>query len=56
MTDLDPASVVTGVKFAMLRGAGPALPADYAITNTSERVVNYVLSTAFQHEFWSGLR
>ena len=55
MTDLEPEAVLRGVRFAMARGPGE-LPAHYAITNTSERVVNFVLSTAFQHEFWSGLR
>jgi UDP-N-acetylglucosamine 2-epimerase (non-hydrolysing) len=56
MTDLDPATVVAGVRFAMARGASPELPADYAVTNTSERVVNFILSTAGQHRFWAGLR
>ncbi len=56
MTDLDPAAVVAGVGFAMARGSSPELPADYAVTNTSERVVNYILSTAGQHRFWAGLR
>ena len=40
----------------MGRGAAPALPADYAVANTSERVVNFILSTAGQHRFWAGLR
>ena len=56
MTDLDPATVVAGIRFAMARGSSPELPADYAVTNTSERVVNFILSTAGQHRFWAGLR
>ena len=56
MTDLDSAALVTAIRFAMAREFGPERPADYRITNTSERVVNLILSTAFQHEFWSGLR
>lgn len=56
MTDLDPSRVVAGVRFAMERGRSPGLPSDYAVTNTSERVVNFILSTAHQHRFWSGLR
>ncbi len=56
MTDLDPAGVVAGVRFAMARGSAPELPADYTVTNTSERVVNFILSTAGQHRFWAGLR
>jgi UDP-N-acetylglucosamine 2-epimerase (non-hydrolysing) len=63
MTDLEPGAVVRGIRFAMARAArasggsrGGERPADYAITNTSERVVAFILSTAFQHDFWSGLR
>jgi UDP-N-acetylglucosamine 2-epimerase len=63
MTDLSPNAVVRGIRFAMARAGardegcrGGQVPVDYAITNTSERVVNFILSTAFQHEFWSGLR
>lgn len=58
MTDLDPEAVLRGIRFAMARGGsrGGERPADYSIDNTSERVVNFILSTAFQHEFWSGLR
>lgn len=64
MTDLDAASVVRAIRFAVGRAAsavegesrGGERPADYQISNTSERVVNCILSTAFQHEFWTGLR
>lgn len=64
MTDLDAEAVVRAIRFATGRaGAAPdglsrggERPADYKITNTSERVVNFILSTAFQHDFWSGLR
>lgn len=65
MTDLDPQAVLRGVRFAMARAArnetsgaarGGVVPADYSILNTSERVVNFILSTAFQHQFWTGLR
>lgn len=56
MTDLDPAHVVAGIRFAMARGQDPALPVDYTVPNTSERVVNFILSTATQHRVWAGLR
>lgn len=56
MTDLDPDVVVAGVGFAMSRGTAPAVPADYVVTNTSERAVNFILSAAPQHRFWAGLR
>ncbi len=56
MTDLDADVVVTAVRLAMDRPTGGERPADYRIANTSERVVNLILSTAFQHRAWSGLR
>ena len=56
MTDLDPAVVVPGIRFAIQRGAAPEVPVDYQVVNTSERVVNFILSTAPQHRFWAGLR
>ncbi len=64
MTDLDAEAVVRAIRFATGRAGtvpdglsrGGERPADYKITNTSERVVNFILSTAFQHDFWSGLR
>lgn len=56
MVDLAPETVLPGAEFAMARGRSPELPADYCVTNTSERVVNFILSTAPQHKQWSGLR
>lgn len=63
LTDLDAEAVVRAIRFARARadsvdGAfrGGERPVDYQITNTSERVVNFILSTAFQHDFWFGLR
>jgi hypothetical protein len=48
--------VVRGVQLAMARSGGGESPKDYLITNTSERVVNFMISTAFQHATWAGLR
>ncbi|TXH32179.1 MAG: UDP-N-acetylglucosamine 2-epimerase (non-hydrolyzing) [Actinobacteria bacterium] len=56
MVDVAPDQVVAGLEFAMARGRSPEAPADYCVTNTSERVVNFMLSTAPQHKQWSGLR
>ncbi|MBK8445149.1 MAG: UDP-N-acetylglucosamine 2-epimerase (non-hydrolyzing) [Micropruina sp.] len=64
MADLDAPAVLRGIRFAMACAKtvesgvshGRVLPVDYQIANTSERVVNLILSTAFQHNFWSGLR
>lgn len=64
MTDLDVPSVLRGIRFSMARAAsadtdasrGGETPNDYRVVNTSERVVNFIISTAFQHAVWSGLR
>ncbi len=56
MVDVAPEQAVAGVEFAMARGSSPQAPDDYCVTNTSERVVNFMLSTAPQHKQWSGLR
>lgn len=55
MTGLDPANVLEAVAIAV---AAPAseIPDDYRITNTSERVVNFIVSTVRRHKQWSGLR
>jgi UDP-N-acetylglucosamine 2-epimerase (non-hydrolysing) len=56
MTDIGPGVVLAGLEVAMARASTPAIPEHYTITNTSERVVNLILSTAHEHRFWSGLR
>ncbi len=55
MTGLDPANVVEAVALAI---ATPTreVPDDYRIPNTSERVVNFIVSTVKRHQQWSGLR
>ena len=32
------------------------VPSDYQITNTSDRVINFILSTHHVRDFWSGIR
>ncbi|PFG39018.1 UDP-N-acetylglucosamine 2-epimerase (non-hydrolysing) [Georgenia soli] len=62
MTGLAAGDVVSAVREAMSAppapsiGARPTLPEDYAVSNTSERVVRFMLSTAPRHRFWAGLR
>lgn len=63
-TDLDSDAVTLAIRFATRRAAaaddstsrGGQLPTAYTVDNTCERVVNLILSTAFQHRQWSGLR
>ncbi|WP_330476578.1 non-hydrolyzing UDP-N-acetylglucosamine 2-epimerase [Terrabacter sp. C0L_2] len=60
MTGLDADDVVAGVRVAMAatrqRGIDHLAPDDYLIENTSERAVNFILSTARRHHVWAGLR
>ncbi|MGQ0844949.1 MAG: non-hydrolyzing UDP-N-acetylglucosamine 2-epimerase [Sporichthyaceae bacterium] len=57
MTGLDARDVVIAVDLTM-RHHDPArtLPADYAISNTADRVVRFIVSTARRHAGWAGLR
>lgn len=61
MTGLDRYDVVNAVRIAMgsehsREGIGPLTPEDYLIENTSERTVNFILSTAGRHHSWDGIR
>lgn len=63
MTGLDRATILTGID-AVTRifaeheasGSGIPVPADYCITNTSERVVKLILGTAKLSNTWDGIR
>lgn len=59
MTGLDAADMVTAVRLAMDSAGADRrsiVPDDYNITNTSERVVRFILSTAHRHHDWAGIR
>lgn len=63
MTGLNPDTILDGIAaitqgFAERQKSGLAhpVPADYCITNTSERVVNLVLGTARLSNSWDGIR
>jgi UDP-N-acetylglucosamine 2-epimerase (non-hydrolysing) len=56
MTDLRPQSVVAGIGAAFANHATTAIPTDYQPTDCSIRVRNFILSTAFEHAQWAGLR
>jgi UDP-N-acetylglucosamine 2-epimerase len=49
-------SITLGFKDRQARGIPHPIPADYSITNTSERVVNLVLGTARLSNAWDGIR
>ncbi|MCW3814977.1 UDP-N-acetylglucosamine 2-epimerase (non-hydrolyzing) [Micromonospora sp. DR5-3] len=58
MTGLDPAGVVeaVGVVTAQVAADGVPCPADYQVTDTSRRVVDFILSTVRRHHDWAGIR
>lgn len=58
MTGLDPRGLVEAITVAVAQAAteGMPCPADYRITDTSRRVVNFILSTVRRHHEWAGLR
>ncbi|WP_431875426.1 non-hydrolyzing UDP-N-acetylglucosamine 2-epimerase [Micromonospora marina] len=58
MTGLDPAGVLEAVRVATDQCAegGVPCPADYAVPDTSRRVVDYLLSTVRRHHDWAGIR
>lgn len=56
MTGLDPETLIAAIRFAIVREALPQGPSNSQIENTSERAVNFTLSTACQHDFWNVLR
>jgi len=61
MTGLDREDVVVAVGVALKAGhtrdgVSHLTPDDYLIDNTSERAVNFILSTARRHHAWAGIR
>ncbi|WP_191564279.1 non-hydrolyzing UDP-N-acetylglucosamine 2-epimerase [Janibacter melonis] len=61
MTGLDVDDVVAAVRLAMdlghkHNGVSHLTPDDYLISNTSERTVKFILSTARRHHRWAGIR
>jgi UDP-N-acetyl-L-fucosamine synthase len=56
MTDLRPASVIAGVEAARADHLETNSPREYEINDCSIRVRNFILSTAYEHAVWAGLR
>jgi UDP-N-acetylglucosamine 2-epimerase (non-hydrolysing) len=55
-TDLRPDSVIAGIIAAVADHKHTKAPKDYEDANCSIRVRNFILSTAFEHAVWAGLR
>ncbi|WP_433349168.1 non-hydrolyzing UDP-N-acetylglucosamine 2-epimerase [Micromonospora sp. CA-111912] len=58
LTELDPDAVreAVTVAVAQVASAGVPCPADYQVTDTSRRVVSFILSTVRLHHGWAGIR
>jgi UDP-N-acetyl-L-fucosamine synthase len=59
MTGLDPDNLKQAVTLVMRyakQGHNGIMPAGYQIRDTSERTVNYLMSTVKRHSVWAGLR
>lgn len=54
LAGLDPPALPEAIRTAT--AATPGCPPDYEIPDTSQRVVNFVLSTVRRHHEWSGIR
>ena len=52
----DMVAAVSLVRSGVSDGGVTEVPEDYRISNTSERTVKFILSTAHRHQQWSGLR
>ena len=57
MTGLDPDDVERAVAVSIEDGpVTSSIPAEYAVTDTSNRVVRFILSTWSRHHAWAGVR
>lgn len=56
MTDLRPETVLAAIQVASEIGAPTEPPVEYQVRNCSTRVRNFIMSTAFEHSHWAGLR
>ena len=56
LTGLDSARVIAAIERLESTEKVISVPSDYQITNTSERVINFILSTHHVRDFWSGIR
>lgn len=59
MTGLSADDMIAAVRLTMAQDEADRsslVPEDYMITNTSNRVVRLILSTAHSHHNWAGIR
>ena len=56
MAGISAKNVLEAIEIAQEQGFGSKGPWEYAIPDTSTRVVNFILSTIHQYHFWNGIR
>ena len=56
MTGLSPDDVVAAVDLSMNGVRPTSEPAEYTVTDTSQRAVRFIMSTANRHKAWAGIR
>jgi UDP-N-acetyl-L-fucosamine synthase len=56
MAGISSTNVLEAIEIAQEEGFGSEGPWEYAIPDTSTRVVNFILSTIHQYHFWNGIR
>jgi hypothetical protein len=56
MTGTEVTQFVHAVRIALDSPKSLVIPDEYLIPDTSTRVVNFLISTIGQYEFWNGIR
>jgi len=56
LSGIQPQGILDAISTVESQTSQRSLPQDYLIPNTTDRVVNFMVSTIDQHFFWSGLR
>lgn len=55
MSGINEDDIIEAIRLVEGQGLASIKPEAYKVTDTSTRVVNYILSTIHQYEFWNGL-
>jgi UDP-N-acetylglucosamine 2-epimerase (non-hydrolysing) len=56
MSGIEPERVIEAITLVESEGFGSISPIEYRIPDTSTRVVNFLISTVHQYNFWNGIR
>ena len=56
MSGIEPDRVIEAINLVESGGLASITPSEYRIPDTSTRVVNFLISTVHQYNFWNGIR